>query len=203
MAGLLAAAGAAGFLRGLPVFLAVTDRVPSAADLVVEAWAPDFVVAAAWAEYGRGGYRRLIVTGGPMERGEALSEYRSYAELGRATLLRLGAPPEAVVAVPGPKAARDRTVASARAVRDWLVARGPMPGAICVMTPGAHARRTRLAYERVFGAGVAIGIVAVPEERYDSRTWWRSSVGVRTELSEAIGYLYARLFGDADGPKAP
>ncbi len=195
LAGLAAAAIAAGGALGLPRFLAVTARVPAAEVLVVEAWSPDFVVAAAWAEYRQGGYKQIVASGGPMERGEALSDYGSYAELGRATLLRLGAPAAAVAAVAGPKVKRDRTLASAQAVRAWLGARGPMPRAICVMTPGAHARRTRLMYEQAFGSGVAIGIVAVPDERYDARTWWRSSVGVKTELLELVSYTYARLFG--------
>jgi hypothetical protein len=195
LAGCAVAAAAIGFGLGLPHFLAVTARVPGAEVLVVEAWGPDFVVEAAWEEYRRGGYRQLVVAGGPMERGEALSEYRSYAELGRATLLRLGAPGDAVAAAPGPKAARDRTLVSAQAVRAWLGERGAVPPSICVMTPGAHARRTRLAYERAFGPGVAVGIVAVPEERYEARNWWRSSAGVKTELLEFIGYAYVRLFG--------
>ena len=199
LAAVLGAVAFAGAIRALPGFLAVTARVPGAELLVVEAWGPDFVVGAAWTEYRQGGYKRLFVTGGPMERGEALSEYGSYAELGRATLLRLGAPADGVEAAAGPKVVRDRTLASAQALRSTLAARGALPKALCVMTPGAHARRTRLMYELAFGPEVAIGIIAVPDERYEAAEWWRTSVGLRTELSELIGYLQARVVGRPAG----
>ena len=54
--------------------------------------------------------------------------------------------------------------------------------------------------EKAFGPGVAVGIRAAPDERYDAAHWWQSSQGVRTVIDEFVAYLYARL---AFWPPAP
>jgi len=114
-------------------------------------------------------------------------------------LIRLGAPADRLRAVPAPKVRRERTVASAVALREWLRQHGQMPSAVNVMTTDTHARRTRLMYERAFGRDVRIGIIAITDERFDGVRWWRSSAGLRAVSEEWIGYLYARLFsGMAD-----
>ena len=61
------------------------------------------------------------------------------------------------------------------------------------MSSGAHSRRTRLLFQKAFGDGVTIGIVASPEREFDPRRWWTSSSGFRTVTSEIIAYLYARF----------
>lgn len=187
------ALGTAGLMRLVYPFLAVTGREATTV-LVVEGWAPDFALKAALEEYRRGGYQEFYSTGGPLERGEPLFEYGSYAEVGRVTLEKLGAPPGLVRAVPAPKVKRDRTFISAVALRDWLRQQGKTPAAFNVMTPDAHARRTRLLFEKAFGPSVRIGIIATPDERFDGAHWWRYSNGVKTVMTELIGYSYARIF---------
>jgi len=182
---------AVGFRRLQP-FLAVTDPVPGGV-LVVEGWMPDYGMDEVLAEIRRAGYAALYVTGGPMEHGEPLSEYKTYAELGAATLAKLGANAPSPQAVPAQEAHKDRTYFSAVALRDWLRAHGPMPAKINLVSLGAHARRSRLLFEKAFGPDVEIGIIAVPDRGYDTRNWWRSSQGFRTVTDEAIGYLYARF----------
>ena len=63
-----------------------------------------------------------------------------------------------------------------------------------VFTLGAHARRSRLLFEKALGDEVAMGVIAAPDQTYDQDHWWRSSNGVRTVLSELIAYLYAVIF---------
>src|SRR5450759_4380691 len=70
-------------------FLAVTEPIPAKV-LVVEGWVPNYVLEEARAEFERHHYGKLYVTGGPLERGGHLSEYKTYAELGTATLIRMG-----------------------------------------------------------------------------------------------------------------
>ncbi len=200
---LAAGLGVAGIVRGLHPFLAVTAREPAEA-LVVEGWIPDFGLRAARAEFLRGGYGRIYVVGVPLEKGDLLVGYGSHAEVGRATLERLGVPADRLQAVPAPKVRRDRTFASAVALRDWLARQGKLPAALNVVTTDAHARRSRLLFAKAFGDRTRIGIVAVPDEQYDGPRWWRSSQGVRIVLSEWLGYLYARLlFAAADDLAAP
>lgn len=197
------AALTAGFIGNLYPFLAVTARADTDT-LVVEGWIPDFALRAGLEEFRRGGYRELISTGGPIETGELLIAYGSHAHVGRATLEKLGAPPAALHAVPAPKVRRDRTYVSAVALRDWFRQRGPIPTAINIVTTDVHARRTRLLFENAFGPATRIGVIAVPDERFDGARWWRSSQGVRTVMEETIGYIYARGFSRvADDLKNP
>lgn len=183
----------AGAIRGVYPFLAVTDRLATDV-LVIEGWAPEFALAAGVGEFRRGGYREFFSTGGPIEKGDPNFDFGSFAELGRVILLRLGAPAESLRAAPASKVRRDRTIASAIALRETLRQRGRLPAALNVMTTDTHARRTRLLFERAFGGSTRIGIIAIPDERFDGARWWRSSAGVRAVSEEWIGYLYARFF---------
>jgi uncharacterized SAM-binding protein YcdF (DUF218 family) len=65
---------------------------------------------------------------------------------------------------------------------------------INVVTENVHARRTRLLFQKAFGGDVRVGVIAVPNPDYEPGHWWRYSEGVKDVLSEAIAYIYARLF---------
>ncbi len=190
---LLTGALVLGAIRGIYPFLAVTDRVGTDV-LVIEGWAPDFALQAGLDEFNRGGYRQLLSTGGPLEKGDPNFAHGSFAELGRVAMVRLGAPADRAYAVPAPKVRRERTVASAVALREWLRHRGGIPPSLNVMTTDTHARRTRLLFERAFQGTTRIGIIAIRDERFDGAHWWRSSSGVRAVSEEWLGYLYARFF---------
>ena len=179
-------------VRRVQSFLAVTAPVSSSV-LVVEGWMPDYGMKEVIAETQRTPYVTLVVTGGPLERGAPLSDYGTYAELGAATLAKIGTTSPQPQAVPAADVYRDRTFTSAIALRDWLKARGPMPAKINLVSLGAHARRSRLLFNKVFGPDVKIGIIAIPDRSYDERHWWRSSQGFRVVTDESIGYLYARF----------
>jgi len=174
-------------------FLALTAPEPGGV-LVVEGWAPDYALEAAKAEFHRAQYSKLYVTGGPLEYGAPLSEYKTYADLGAATLLKLGLRADQVQAVPAARALRDRTFNSAIFFKRWLRDHHQGPGRFTLMTVGAHARRTRLMFQKAFGKDALVGVIAVPEEGYDAGHWWHSSAGVRTVINEGLAYIYARFF---------
>src|SRR6516164_9418772 len=94
--------------RSLDGFLSVTDSIPGGA-LVVEGWASDYVVDAAVKEFRTHSYEKLFVTGGPIEHGAPLSEYRTQAEFGAAILNKKGLGPDIVQVVPSPFVPQDRT----------------------------------------------------------------------------------------------
>jgi uncharacterized SAM-binding protein YcdF (DUF218 family) len=190
--GLLFGIAAVATARRVHPFLAVTQRV-STEELVVEGWIPDFALQAGIEEFLTGKYRRILVSGGPLEKGEPLSEYRTYAEFGRATLERLGCPTNELRAVPAIGVRHDRTYAAAVALRAWLTAQAGVPRHLNVVTADSHARRTRLLFQKAFGDDTVIGIIAVPDERFDATRWWRSSMGFRTVTGELIAYFYARF----------
>ena len=180
------------FVRGIHGFLAVRDFSPGGM-LVVEGWAPDHALVETLAEFRRAHYDGICVTGVPIEHGEPLSEYRTYAELSAAILVRLGADPKFVHAVPAGVVRQDRTYATAVALRSWLGAHRASTAKVNIVSLGAHSRRTWLLYEKAFGPATKVGIIAIPPRDYDPARWWRSSQGVRVVISEVIGWLYARF----------
>jgi hypothetical protein len=174
-------------------FLAVTETVPARV-LVVEGWGSDDILQRAVTEFGSGAYERVHVTGVPLDRGEPLSEYKTWAEHGAERLRRYGLASNVVVATPASAVRQDRTFASAVALRRWFEANGGAPDALNVITGGAHARRTRLLFQQALGDTVKVGIIAHPNPNYDPARWWRSSTGVRAVVDETVAWLYARLF---------
>lgn len=89
-------------------FLAGADPV-EAEVLVVEGWMSDYALEEVKVEFEKNHYRKLFVTGGPLESGSHLSEYSSYAHLGAATLIRMGVSASEIQAIPSPSVLRDRT----------------------------------------------------------------------------------------------
>ena len=178
--------------RRLHPFLAVNAPVRGGV-LVVEGWAPDWAMEEAAAEFRQHHYDMLFVTGIPIERGVHLCEYKTYAELGAATLLKLGLGTNVVQAVPTPGVRVDRTYASAAALKRWLREHGMAATRLNLITSGVHARRSRLLYQKAFGKGVEVGVMAAPVKEYDAGGWWRSSAGFRLVIGETLAYGYARV----------
>ena len=182
-----------GCVRLIYPFLAVTDRVDSRI-LVVEGWLPDFTrIDPVLEEIRRGHYELIFVTGGPTPKRELLGEFRNYAELTKAILERRGIDPKTIVAVPSVNVARDRTFASALALRQLMEERQPPVQAFNLMTLGAHGRRSRLLFEEAMGGGVKVGVISTGELRFDGGKWWNTSSGVREVVGETIAYAYARF----------
>lgn len=190
--GLVLLAAGAGFVWAtLYPFLA--RQAPVAAEtLVVEGWVSDdlLVQAAGWAE--SNGVKKIVATGGPVETGSWLAEWKTYAEMTRARMeaLGLGAKFE-LAAVPAEKVRRGRTRESARALR----AAGAVAGAFNVASEGPHARRSWRAFRDEFAGQAEVGSVALTPTEYDGTDWWRCSEGVRSVISEAVAYGYDVLPG--------
>ncbi|HLO50708.1 MAG TPA: YdcF family protein [Kamptonema sp.] len=174
-------------------FLAVNAPVVKADVLVVEGWLPDYAVESAIAEFKKFEYRQLITTGLPLSKGYYLAEYKNYAELTAATCIALGFDKDKLVAVPAPNVIKNRTLASAIALKDWLSTSNLKVKSIDVFTLGAHARRTWMLFKEVLSPEIEVGIIAAKPQDYDAETWWKSSEGFRTVTGEIIAYIYARF----------
>jgi uncharacterized SAM-binding protein YcdF (DUF218 family) len=173
-------------------FLAVNEPKRGGV-LVVEGWASDYTLKAAAKEFSQGGYSMLYVVGGPIDRGAAVSGYDSFAELGAASLKKIGIPQEKIQAVPAPAVPQDRTYTEGRALRKWWEVKGGAAKTLHLFSEGAHARRSRLMFEMAFDNEVEVGVTAVPPLGYDGDHWWRTSAGFRTVTSEVLAYIYARI----------
>jgi hypothetical protein len=198
---LLAIAASAGVVavRGAHRFLA--PNAPAGGGLlVVEGWGGAPVFAEAARRFATGRYAHVVTTGGPIERDSPIAADHTWAEHAAAALLRLDLPRDAVTPVPSPASRQDRTFRSAVTVREWIARRGERFEAIEIVTLGPHARRSRLLYERAFGPGTAIGVVAAAPDEYDAALWWASSEGAKSVLSEGIGWAFALCCFDAGAP---
>jgi len=175
-------------------FLAVTQRVPTDV-MVVEGWISESAIRVAVTEFGAGAYQRVFTTGGPL-RGTGLDglEERSLAQIGARRLQAAGLAAEVIQAVPSQVRERDRTYSAALALGVWLRQHHLPVRAVNVVTEGAHARRTRLLFEKALGAGIQVGVLAAPNPEYDAAHWWHYSEGVREVIGETIAYVYARFF---------
>lgn len=159
--------------------------------LIVEGWMPAFAYREAARLFKGGSYKKIIAASVLDEDWDAGGDLRERS--GAEKLVALGVPPENVVTATASPALRDRTFHAAMAVHEWLARSGISATSIDVMTIGPHARRSRLLYEEALGHAIGVGVIPIEDRRYDAKSWWRSSAGVRTVTGELIAYLYARL----------
>jgi len=182
-------------------FLSETHRVNSKI-LVVEGWMHEYAMRSAVEEFHTGSYERIFTTGGPTPgSGHYINDYHTSASVGADELEKLGVPSHLLQMVPSRVMNRDRTYASAVALRGWFHEHDMAVNSLNVITEDTHARRTRLLFEKALGKSVAVGIIAVPNPDYDPQRWWRYSEGVKGVVSEGFAYLYARLFFFPPGPQ--
>jgi hypothetical protein len=170
-------------------FLAVTAPV-EANVLVVEGWCGDYVMAAAQAEFERGGYDYVCASGIPLRKGGLLTPFKTEANVAAATLQALGIPTNVIIAASSANTFRHRTFTSAVAVRERLDSLGQTVRGVNLMTEGIHARRSRMVYRKVFPASIPIGVISHPTQQYDPESWYRSSDGIKDTLTETIGVIF-------------
>ncbi|HWW01034.1 MAG TPA: ElyC/SanA/YdcF family protein [Candidatus Acidoferrum sp.] len=174
-------------------FLAVNAPL-SGGSMVVEGWASDYALQRAVAEFHGNHYDKMYVTGGPIEAGAPLSEYKTYAQRGGAVLSKLGMSTNELQVVPAPWVRQDRTYTAALSLANWLRTDGVGLAKVHLITEDTHARRSRLLYQKALGKGVKVGVTAIPPGDYNPSRWWHSSVGVRSVIGETLAYGYARFF---------
>jgi hypothetical protein len=182
-------------LRHLGGYLAPEAPAPGrdgqgARTLIVEGWLDEDSLDAAIAVIGRGGYRRVVVSGGPIDGWREGQSWSTYAERAADYLRRHGATAIPVAAAAAPETAQDRTFVSAVVVRDWLRGQGGNIDAVDLFSGGVHARRSRLVYRMAFGPEVEVGVFAAPPRRYALEHWWTTSEGAKGVLSEAIALAW-------------
>jgi hypothetical protein len=153
--------------------------------LVVEAWVGRESVLEASRLFQSGKYSHLVVEGSMTPQSESHAETAVPPEAVAAELIRLGIPAEQISVVGSADNGIARTYNGARAVKDWLKQSTAEQSVCCieVFSLGAHARKSWLAYRRVFEPDYQVGIVAARETQYQPGTW---------KWSERRFYLVAR-----------
>jgi uncharacterized SAM-binding protein YcdF (DUF218 family) len=182
------------WILNVQTFLAQTKREDTKI-LVVEGWVKGYAIQAAVIEFQSGHYEKIFTTGGPVVGTDGYSnDFNTSAGVGADSLVKAGLPASVVQMVPSHVSGRDRTYSSALALREYFQTNGMAVKNFNVLTEDVHARRTRMLFQKAFGADVAVGIISMPDPEYDPAHWWRYSEGVREVLGESIAYLYAALF---------
>jgi hypothetical protein len=83
----------------------------------------------------------------------------------------------------------------AAAVRDRMRSMGVQPRGVNVLTLGPHGRQSRLAYRRMLGPSIPVGIITVPKDDYDPAWWWMSRAGIRKTTKDFAGWVRELVFG--------
>jgi len=173
--------------------LAITDPVMDAPYIVVEGWAPDYVVLEARDAADDSKNKLVIATGIPLELGTYLTSFDNYAEVAAGTLAKAGLDPQRILPVPAQAVERDRTAAMAAALKAVLDKMNipPADRRLNLFTLGTHARRSRLLFQRILGPDWQVGIVSVPDQSYRAADWWRQSSGAKRVIDELAALAVA------------
>src|SRR5437773_2007274 len=102
-------------------FLAVTDRT-GADVLVVEGWLPNYALEESIAEFRARPYRLVVTVGCQILTGVNVEEDDNQASYAAKRLEWLGLPRDVIRVAPSPVKYRDRTYASALALKEWAQA---------------------------------------------------------------------------------
>lgn len=174
-------------------FLAVDQPINNSV-LIVEGWLPDYCLDKCASLLLHGAYTSIIVTGGPLEQGSYLKEYKTYADLGAASLRACSIPDSSLHPVPAGYSPIDRTYASAAALKNWIDSTGFSGRKFTLCSQSTHTRRSTMFFRRALGNKFIVGSLAIDDRDYDAGKWWMSSKGVRSVIDESIAYLYGLFF---------
>lgn len=166
------------------------EESPEKCLLVVEGWAPDYVIDEAAALFKEGGYSKIASTGGPITGMGHLFQTDSYASFGASRLVERGVPVERIIVAAAVSVDRRRTQRSALDLKEELKSQADLPPVINILTHCVHARRSRMIFQRVFGDEVQVGVRGVASEDFTAKTWWKSSAGLKSVPLEIVSLLY-------------
>jgi hypothetical protein len=178
-------------VRNIYSFLAQNEPV-GARVLVVEGWLAPEELDQAIQAFNKGGYERVVTTGGPLVGWPELSIHSNYAKMAADYLAQHGVPRSVIIPLPTPASAQERTFLSAVVLRNTAHQLGITLDAIDLFSSGAHSRRSRLLFQMALGQKVRVGILAGRPEDYDPKAWWRASSGVESIVFQAIGLLWVK-----------
>ncbi len=176
-----------GLVRSLYPFLAQSEPVDRSDVIVIDGWVSDQTMEVAIAIAREQSCELMLSAGVGLSAGYYLSQYKSFAELGEATLEALGVPADQVHSAPAGTNQRHRTFASAVAVYQWLEKEDHLDARVPVITEGPHSRRSLAVYRKVFRETEAeIGIISGPPPAFDPEAWWKTNFGMKTVIVEFV-----------------
>lgn len=175
-------------------FLSPNKPVVNAKILVVDAWLGDQELSQAAVVFKKGNYSRVLVPGGQIERSLFFPGMKGHGELSAIVLISKGISPDKISPLFVRAVKKDRTYQAALTVKHWLHKNKLDSCKINLFTASTHARRSWLLYKKVFTEKHAVGILSATPVKYDAKTWWKTSNGVRAVIDETIAFMYGFLF---------
>jgi len=130
--------------------------------LIVEGFIPDYALKKSIGIFKDGNYKLMIVTGKQRTHGSQLDQYRNDGDYAAATLIKFGMDSINIKVIALDNDIRkDRTYASANAVKNWLKNTDLENQKIDVVSIGCHSRRSWHLYKMAFDDFSDVGIHAV------------------------------------------
>ncbi|MEM9831489.1 MAG: carbohydrate-binding domain-containing protein [Bacteroidota bacterium] len=118
------------------------------------------------------------------------TDYESIAAEATEFLVQQGVDSTIVQTLTAPAVSYERTYASALMVKKHLP---DSTNSVVVFSKSAHARRSWLVYQRMFGKSVNIGIIAARSRDADPQNWWKESGSREYFVLQLAKYLYTKL----------
>lgn len=109
-------------------------------------------------------------------------------------LKKMGVPKEEIITAIASETKKDRTYASAVALREAIIAYNIEGTDIHLISVGPHGRRSRMLFRKALGTDYTIGVTCLEPSNFDASNWMICSPGVRSVISECIAYTYTKLF---------
>lgn len=182
------------FMIRIYPFLAQQKSV-QAKILVVEGFIPDYALEESMKIFQEGNYELMIITGKKRLKGSQLDQYENDGIYSKVTLVKMGFNENMIQVIALENdIKKDRTYASAKAVKKWITESGMDYKKLDLISISCHARRSRILFEKAFGKETEIGIIAIQNQTYNPKRWWRSSGGFKEVIIETIAWVYARFF---------
>src|SRR3954462_7403701 len=113
---IMATAAVLVYVTKIHSFLATTKTVKGEF-LIVEGWIPEYALRQAKTLFEAGGYRKILTCGTPIANELSFESQATYADRGADRLIKCGVPAESVQPIPAGSPRKDRTFASALAVK--------------------------------------------------------------------------------------
>lgn len=177
----------------IPLFLSLNNPI-NGKYLVLDGIMPDYSIQRAIEIFNNQNYTTIVATGSKLEAGYFISEKSTMAELTYATFVELGFDSTKIIVIPEGDILKDRTYTSALSLKKYFEKHQITNAEIDILAIGCHARRSKMLFKLALGDNFNVGVYALPDNSFDINRWWKTSKGVRTVISETIGYFYAKVF---------
>lgn len=182
------------YVLSIHPFLAYNNPVKSKV-MVVEGFISDHSLEQAYTIFQKDNYDLMIITGKKREKGAHLDSYGNDGKYCAAIFRKMGMKDEQMKVITMDfDIKKDRTYATAIAVKKWILKSGKNIKAVNIVTIGCHARRSGLLFKKAFDEKITVGVISTKNPTYNYKKWWESSLGFRVVLSETIAWIYARFF---------